>query len=34
VKIERRRDFRYSETPAIVPPVPLAATNASMRPPV
>src|SRR5947207_8499839 len=28
----RRRDFRYSATPAKVPPVPEAATKASMRP--
>src|SRR5262245_33293387 len=26
------RDFRYSDTPANVPPVPLEATNASIRP--
>src|SRR5438477_6973963 len=30
----RRRDFRYSATPAKVPPVPVEATNASIRPPV
>ena len=30
----RRRDFRYCATPAKVPPVPVEATNASIRPPV
>jgi len=32
VRIARRRDFRYSDTPANVPPVPEAAVNASTRP--
>ena len=34
VRIRGLRDFRYSDTPATVPPVPLAATKASMRPSV